>query len=161
MPQLETARTWDLICTLLRPGHSKYVRQVLNARMAALGARDLFELVAMEMDYNARGLPHRDNWDPAIVNAGITVELLGLDDVPPLQLQLNSTNQAWAARVVTSPNEEHFGNFPTIAEADAFYRAVVGLDDAAQATRVLVNGETRCRTIIDGHIVPALAGSPL
>ena len=58
---------------MLRPGHSKYVRATLNARMAALGAQDLFELVALEMAFLGQRQPYRDNWHSDIVHTGVTL----------------------------------------------------------------------------------------
>ena len=63
----------DLNTLCLRPGHSKYVRATLNARMAVLGAQDLFQLVAMEAVYNHREPLIRDRWDPAIIGSGLTL----------------------------------------------------------------------------------------
>jgi hypothetical protein len=77
----------------------EHIKAVLNERMAALGALDLFELVAMEAVHYAMPLPQTVAWDPAIVNAGITLPepYLDADDdgVRPLRLKWIEKTQKW------------------------------------------------------------------
>jgi hypothetical protein len=148
--------TWDLICELLgRHRHVEHIRAALNARLEALGALDLFELVTIEAMHSGATLPEMVHWDPAIVNAGIT---LPNDDDGlrlPLRLKWISKLQKWAATTPLNGGLSTFGYYATIAEADAAYRALVGLADD-RVTEVFVNREKLRRTIVCGQFVPPL-----
>lgn len=156
-PELDTERknffrclpTWDLICELMSLRHITHIRPVLRERIQACGAEDLMGLVYMEAVYYDTGLPQTVAWDPAIVNAGITLpEQVAEDDadddgVRPLRLKWIAKTQMWAASTLLVEPEAHmatFGYYATLAEADAAYRALVGLD-GDRATKVRVNGE--------------------
>ena len=156
MPDLldTTTPTWDLICTMLRPGHSKYVRATLNARMAVLGAQDLFQLVAMEAVYNHREPLIRDRWDPAIIGSGLTLPE-GPTVTGPLHLVWDELLQLWEAATMSPTGLDVFGYYPTVEEANAVYRSAVALP-AARPTQVYVNGDPHLRTIVAGQIVPPL-----
>ena len=146
----DTTPTWDLICTMLRPGHSKHVRATLNARMEAVGVQDLFELVALEMAFKDRGQPYRDIWDPEIVGSGVTLPQ------PPLYLMWDALVQEWEAATNTPEGLHVFGYYPTIAAADAGFRNLVGLTNDTRLIQVHVNGEDHCRIIVAGEFVPPL-----
>ena len=77
----------------------------------------------------------------------------------PLHLRWHEKKQQWQASTrFFEPDRRYvyFGNFNTIAEADAAYRAAARLD-AARHTEVWVNDEPGCRTIVGGRIMPPLA----
>lgn len=157
--------TWDLICEMLGQRHSDTIKAVLRARMEALGALDLFQLVTMEAMYYDTPLPVWVEWDPKIVEAGVTLDEEHFDaNVRPLQLKWIAKMQKWAATTVLENHDGRvkttFGFYATIAEADVAYRALVGLD-GARHTEVRVDGERGCRIIVEGHFVPALVeGTP-
>ena len=148
--------TWELICELMGERHIPEIKAVLRERIQALGALDLIGLVYIEAVHSGTPQPLLVDWDPAIVNAGITLPNDGDDGIRPLHLQWDAERQLWAAAAVFEAGLETIDYYPTIAEADAAYRALVGLQDAGRHTEVFVNDEEHCRVIVEGRFVPAL-----